>query len=84
MRYDQEGKLFFPVFVSCPEGEYYISLRYRLYPDGDIILTNASADCDENVVDAADPYIHPLELEDMIIDFVCDTIYDEIISQQSC
>ena len=84
MRYDENGKLFFPISVHSDDEEYlYISMRYRLYPNGTITLTNHSGDCSDDIIDFVTTFINHIDFSKKIPEFVEETIYQEIIPAQS-
>lgn len=86
MRYDENGYLFFPIFIFSDEDndDIYISMIYRLYPDGHISLTRKSGDVDESIEKEITAIIESFCLADRIIDFVSETKYEEFLPAQAC
>ena len=82
MRYDNKDRLFFPIFIySLEEKTLYLSVKYRLYPDGSIVFAWASEDCSIDILDQFDILIRNKDFSKMIPRFVSETLYSEVIPE---
>lgn len=83
MRYDEENFLFFPLTINGENEDVYVSVRGRLYPKGDITVTEYSGDCDDGIQEQITDVLEQYDFRARMIDFVAETKYDEIIPYQA-